>query len=597
MNNVIIKPNIRALSKVSAYLMSPILSFYVAVTKYLTVSRLWPLLALLSTSAMAITPTQTDIQELLASDGGFHDAYGWSVSVDGNRALVGSYNDEVQGTRKGSAYLFERDNSGNWSEVAKLTASDGDYSDRFGYSVAIDGNRALVGAYFHRQNGVINTGAAYLFEFNNITGNWDETKLIPSDAPDGAFGFHFGQAVAISGDRILIGAIGVSDTGRGSGAAYLFEFDGSTWGETKLLASDREEGDHFGQSVALDSDRALVGAIEIDNGIGAAYLFEYNGNSWVETILTASDGVAPDIFGISVAIDGNRALVGASQDEDQGIRSGSAYLFEYNGSDWVETKLLASDGAEEDLFGHSVAIDGNRVLVGARGADGNFTNSGIAYLFVYSNGAWIEAIKLKASDGNAHEALTDFTGLDLDRNTALLGSMWHTHEDNISQTGSAYIFTLGDESIDSDSDGVIDTLDNCPLDANPLQEDKDGDGVGDVCDAEGRAGGSDPDEDGVVNRKDNCPNIPNPDQADLDEDGIGDVCDTPASLTDTDGDGFTDDVDNCPLIFNDSQVDTDGDGLGNACDDDMDNDGVPNKRDKCPIEGGIVNRKGCPLTN
>lgn len=149
-------------------------------------------------------------------------------------------------------------------------------------------------------------------------------------------------------------------------------------------------------------------------------------------------------------------------------------------------------------------------------------------------------------------------------------------------------------SKDDDDDGVIDYFDNCPLTSNPLQKDRDGDGIGDACE-NGRSGGEDPDGDGFVNRKDNCPNMPNPDQADLDQDGVGDVCDIPASLTDTDGDGFTDDIDNCPLIYNELQTDTDDDGLGNACDKDMDNDGVPNNKDKCPIDGGVVNKKGCPI--
>jgi len=156
---------------------------------------------------------------------------------------------------------------------------------------------------------------------------------------------------------------------------------------------------------------------------------------------------------------------------------------------------------------------------------------------------------------------------------------------------------IGDVCDDSDSDGIYDSVDNCPLNANSDQADRDGDGRGDQCDGEGTSGKSDADNDGIINRKDNCLNTSNFDQADLDGDGIGDACDTPLSETDIDFDTINDDVDNCPLDPNTNQEDQDGDGIGDSCDDDVDGDGVRNKKDKCPIEGGNVDRKGCPVTN
>ena len=129
--------------------------------------------------------------------------------------------------------------------------------------------------------------------------------------------------------------------------------------------------------------------------------------------------------------------------------------------------------------------------------------------------------------------------------------------------------------IDTDGDGVIDGVDNCPNDANPGQEDADGDGIGDACD--------DSDGDGVLDTLDNCPATPNADQADTDGDGIGDACDP--DFTDGDGDGVADTADNCPTIPNADQTDTDGDGIGDACDPDLtdsDGDGVADAADNCP---------------
>jgi len=278
------------------------------------------------------------------------------------------------------------------TEEAKLTASDGAASDYFGWSVALSGDTALVGADNNDDDGA-NSGSAYIFERNNSgADNWGEVKKLT--ASDGAAGDIFGYSVGLSGDTALVGAWG-DDSGQG--AAYLFERNTGgvdNWGEVaKLTASDGAASDSFGSSVSLSGDTALVGAPYNDT-FGSAYIFKRNSggvDNWGQTkIITASDSAAGDEFGSSVALSGDTALVGAYFDDDDGANSGSAYIFERNdgGADnWGEVKkLTASDAAAGDDFGRSVALDGDTALVGARDGDGAIADSGSAYIFERNSG-------------------------------------------------------------------------------------------------------------------------------------------------------------------------------------------------------------------
>ncbi|MGC9444643.1 MAG: FG-GAP repeat protein [Candidatus Methanospirareceae archaeon] len=266
--------------------------------------------------------------------------------------------------------------SGVHAAEFKLTPSDGEADDEFGYSVAIAGGYALFGAHYD------DSGSAYIFKWNGIS--WfEQAKLTASDA---AAGDGFGHSVAIAGDYALIGAYGNDDNGSMSGSAYIFKRDGSSWNEqAKLTASDAAASDRFGSSVAIAGEYALVGAHgNADNGTdsGSAYIFKWNGISWFEQAkLTASDTAAYDHFGLSVAIAGDYALVGAPYDNDNGIDSGSTYIFKRDGSSWTQqAKLTASDGEADDRFGESVAIAGEYALISAFADDDHGTNSGSAYI-------------------------------------------------------------------------------------------------------------------------------------------------------------------------------------------------------------------------
>jgi hypothetical protein len=321
------------------------------------------------------TGNWVEVDELTASDGESGDEFGISVSISGDRAIVGARVDDDNG----SAYIYERDVTGNWVQVDKLTASDGEAGANFGISVSISGDKAIVGAYVDDDN-----GSAYVFERDGM-GDWVEVEKLT--ASDGASSDYFGWSVSVNGDRAIVGAYGDDDNDPPeSGSAYVFERDVmGDWVEVeKLTASDAARRDFFGYSVSISGDKAIVGA-HGDDFSGSAYIFERDGTGdWVEVDkLMASDGSFGDNFGWGVSVYGERAIVGARLDNAKG----SAYVFERDETgDWGEVeKLKASDGASGDDFGFSVSVYGDRAIVGARWDVDNGVKSGSAYIFEFSN--------------------------------------------------------------------------------------------------------------------------------------------------------------------------------------------------------------------
>ena len=337
--------------------------------------------------------------------------------MSGNVAIVGAPYDDNKGYASGAAYVFERDDlTGQWNQVDKLSASDGNKFDYFGYGVSVSGNIAIVGA-----NGDDDmnsgSGSAYVFERDDLTGRWNQTfKLLASD---GAGGDRFGTSVSVSGNVAIIGAYGDDDMGSVSGSAYVFEKNTNTghWAEVdKLTASDGAAFDKFGDSVSVSGNVAIVGAYDGDGNVknsGSAYVFEKNTNTghWAEVDkLTASDGMSGDVFGRSVSVSGNVAIVGAHDSNDNGKNSGSAYVFERNNRTgrWSQkAHLLATGGAEGDKFGTSVSVSGNVAIVGAYGGyvDEYGINSGSAYVFERDGltGFWSQKTHLGASGGDADD--------------------------------------------------------------------------------------------------------------------------------------------------------------------------------------------------
>ncbi|MCD4825169.1 MAG: FG-GAP repeat protein [Phycisphaerae bacterium] len=325
--------------------------------------------------------------KLTASDAAGSDYFGISVAISGDHTVVGSYHDDDDGSRSGSAYVFYKDQGGanNWGQQVKLTASDAAADDFFGNSVAVSGAYTIAGAYGNQDAGS-NSGSAYIFyKDQGGANNWgQQVKLTASDA---AAGDQFGYAVNISGAYAISGAYSNNDAGSNSGSAYIFYKDqggANTWGQqVKLTASDAAADDHFGYSIAISEDYAVAGAYrDDDNGdnSGSAYIFKRDGDQWTQIAkLTASDGAAGDGFGHSVAIDGDKIIVGTYYDDDNGDNSGSAYIFELIGEVWTQTgKITAADGAASDMFGFSVGVSGDYFFAGAPGDD---SSAGGAYVF------------------------------------------------------------------------------------------------------------------------------------------------------------------------------------------------------------------------
>ncbi len=393
----------------------------------------------------------TEIQKITASDAAEFDRFGNddAVAISGDTIVVGAPFSE-----NGSVYVFERDQG--WGEVTKLIASDAAEGDSFGKSVAISGNTIVVGAGASDA-----TGWAYVFErAPGGTDDWDEvTKLTASDA---AGGDGFGRSVAISDDTILIGAGGNDDAGSASGSAYVFERD-QDWGEIiKILASDAATDDHFGDAVAISGNTIVIGAEANDDAgsnSGSAYVFERDQgeiDNWVEvTKLTASDAAETDRFGNAVAISENTIVVGSRLDDAQLQQDGSAYVFERN-QGWGEvTKLTAFDAESGSWFGYSASISGDTIVIGAgEGIGGGHSHFGSAYVFERDlDGAdtWGVAQKLTASDAATDDGFGYAASISGD--TIVIGAP--RDDDAGSGSGSAYVFQASEPAESACDSGIV----------------------------------------------------------------------------------------------------------------------------------------------
>ena len=379
----------------------------------------------------------TELQKLLASDGESLDRFGECVSITNDYALIGAPYVDDYGPWTGYAYMFKRDGN-NWDEQQKLRGSGIVEDDFFGNSVYLNGDTALIGASHDDDNG-FDTGSVYVFIRTGAT--WTEQAILY--ASDSGTGDYFGYSVSIDGDMALIGAPFNDDCGVNSGCAYVFTRAGSIWTQqAKLVASDGAIQDRFGISVSLDGDTALIGAYADDvnvNNSGSAYVFTRTGSIWTQQAkLVASDGGEDDEFGYSVSIDGDTAVIGAFFDDDNGINSGSAYVFTRTGSTWEQQeKLLPLDGASDDQFGNSVSLEGDMALIGSHYDDDNGDVSGSAYLFVRSGNDWTQRQKLVASDGEEGDKFG--CGVCINQYYALIGAK--QDDDNGDSAGSAYVFT------------------------------------------------------------------------------------------------------------------------------------------------------------
>lgn len=330
------------------------------------------------------------------------DEFGNAVSISGDYAVVASQYENSTGEHAGAVYIFSR--SGSWLQEARLSAEAA--GDTFGASVDVAGNILVVGAPLHDFGGLSDMGSAYIFRRSD-NGSWvQEAKLIGEDSRAGD---KFGASIAISEDssEIVVGADWHGGPGlAGSGAAYVFSYDGTSWRQTaKLVARDGEEFDRFGGAVDISGATAIVGAYDED-GHGAAYLFERNSTGWFEMVKYQAEFNASetDKFGSAVAVSDNVAVVGAYWDDELAINAGAAFIYTRHGSTWDEgVKILAPGGSQEERFGISVDISGNMVIIGSNFDSDDGTWSGAAFVYTESSqNVW--SLKDKLSWANASSA-------------------------------------------------------------------------------------------------------------------------------------------------------------------------------------------------
>ena len=370
------------------------------------------------------------------------DYFGEAVAISGDYAIVGSWlNDNENGEDAGTARIYFR--SGNeWIEQAVLLANDGEAGDQFGFSVAINGDEAFVGAHRDDNSNGPFAGAVYVFARNGAI--WaQQTKLL---ANDGAFDDQFGIAVASRGSRLIVGAAGANE---GLGGAYIYHKDGGNWGfVNKVQGSDSVEGDGFGRSVDIDSDHAIVGAATSDQGgdtdSGVAYVYTFNGSLWEgQTRLTSSQPATEGLFGRAVSLSGGHAIVGApGESVDSNESAGAAYVFVRDASVWSEqARLNGFEPVSGDEFGFSVSMVGEYAVVGARWHRNNQdAKAGAAYLYKRSVDVWSSEARLQAIDGEVGDQFGNAVGFSNER--VIAGARWDD-TGNGKDAGSAYIFPVG----------------------------------------------------------------------------------------------------------------------------------------------------------
>jgi hypothetical protein len=406
-----------------------------------------------------------------ASNTGASDQFGYSIALSGDTLAVGAPQESsaatgVNGNQTdnaaglaGAVYVFVRTGT-TWTQQAYIKASNTEYGDYFGWSVALSGDTLAVGAFGEdsaaigvngnqADNAASSSGAAYVFVRNGTT--WTQQAYVKASNPGASD--YFGWSVALSGNTLAVGAyledssaVGLngnqadSTTAVDSGAAYVFVRTGTTWAQQAYVkASNTGASDSFGRSVALSGDTLAVGAYAEDSAAavvngnqadnvatdaGAVYVFFRNGATWVQqAYVKASNSGGGDLFGYSVALSGDTLSIGAygedsaatgvngDQSNNAAANSGAAYVFVRNGTMWAQQAYVkASNPGVSDYFGYSIALSGDTLAVGAyvedsaaTGVNGNqgdnaAVSSGAAYVFVRIGTTWAQHAYVKASN-------------------------------------------------------------------------------------------------------------------------------------------------------------------------------------------------------
>jgi len=431
-------------------------------------------LAPFALSLLPFTLAQDCPQKLIAADGDTSDEAGYDVAIDGDVAFVGARFESQLGSSAGAVYLWRRGPSG-WFESQKLLGSAQLAFDELGRSVDALGELMLAGARGDDSFGS-NSGAAYVFRGAGGGAYVEEIRLL---APDAEAGDRFGAEVVLGllevapgivQEWAFVGAPDEDDRGNAAGAGYAFVNDPVLgWSFTqKLLANDGQAFDRFCSALAVDGPVLVCGAFGDDDrgaDAGAAYIRRYDplSGTWIEEAkLRASDGLPGDQFGWQVAVAGDVAVIGAPRADTLGLDSGSAYIFRYDtvlGVWSEEQKLVAPDGAAGDAFGVDVAIEGERIVVGADAHDGAAVDTGAVYVFERDavTGAWLLVAKAAAADPDAG----DLFGVTIDLSGGRLISGAMRDDQRANNAGAAYVYDLN--AVDRNGDAIPDACQSAGL--------------------------------------------------------------------------------------------------------------------------------------
>lgn len=387
------------------------------------------------------TVTVTVLQEVIipAENGG---EFGTRVAVSETGHILC-----ISAIQQNSVYIYSLSGS-SVSLIKALTAPDVTNNIDFGNDVALspDGNFAVIGAFEKNSGGQFRSGGAYQFFWNY--GDWKKYSVLetPFPADDG----YFGYAVDISddGNRLIVSAnrekVAVPGDTIRSGQIYIYDKNGSTWTYETLYPSLVQGDIRFGEDLDLSGDGStiIVGTKFDDtpggDNTGSAYLFKWNGSNWISSRIYHADLAALDWFGATVkaSYDGNTVLIGAPNDDSA---TGSVYVYRYIGDTWTFIqKLNGSDTTNQNRFGDSIGVsdDGTKLLIGASQFNsGGKTYSGAVYLYELSGTNYIEKLRFHASDKTNSAYFGYGAALSGDGTTALIGS--HGYGDH---SGKAYIY-------------------------------------------------------------------------------------------------------------------------------------------------------------
>jgi hypothetical protein len=355
----------------------------------------------LASAAAALAPSapaqeSCELTEVLAPDPVHNDRFGHAVAAAGDWLFVGTPFDDDAGNQAGCIHVFERQGL-TWSLHSTLRGSDTDAGDWFGNALAARGDALIVGAR-HADGPPDQCGGAYIFRLEDD--QWVQEAHLR--ASDGASGDEFGIRVGIDGDQAVIGASMRHGIGPGSGGAYIFSREDGQWTQgSLLLPSNPEAGDHFGESVAIDSGRILIGSPRGNGDVpdsGVAYLFEAAGGDWAEHRRFYSPTPKEnDQFGNSVSLAGDQASIGARLDDFSGTNAGRVFIFRADGGEWaLEAAIAPPDASAGDEFGIAIASAPGVIIAGS--FLDSVGDNGSAYQFRLDAGQWVMETKFKASD-------------------------------------------------------------------------------------------------------------------------------------------------------------------------------------------------------